>query len=113
MHRAESDLAVAAASILAREAFLRSLYDLKQKYASEFPKGASEAVQAAAVALAKKHQPSILLETVKCHFKTTDAVLAKLKLNRSVLGAEGQAVSKPYVNKFHGRHKKAEAGGGK
>jgi ribonuclease HIII len=96
MHRAEADLAVAAASILAREAFLRSLYDLKAAYGAEFPKGASGAVQDAAVALARKTQPDILLKTCKCHFKTTDAVLAKLGASRSVLGAVGQAVSKPY-----------------
>jgi ribonuclease HIII len=44
-HKAESDLAVAAASVIAREIFLRSLMDLEKQYSLRFPKGASEAVK--------------------------------------------------------------------
>jgi len=93
-HRAESDLAVAAASIIARELFLRSLKQLGDKYKLELPKGASAAVRAVAVDLARKNGPETLLETVKCHFKTTDDVLSELGKDRGVLGPEGQAVSK-------------------
>jgi len=93
-HRAESDLAVAAASVIAREIFLRSLKDFETKYETEFPKGASAGVRDSAVELAGKHGPGILLETAKCHFKTTDAVLKELGQDRSVLGPEGQVLSK-------------------
>lgn len=96
-HKAESDLAVAAASILAREHFLRSLYDLKQKHGVPFPKGASEMVKDVAGELVRKHGPQILLQTAKCHFKTTDMVLAKAGKSRKDLGPGGQAVSKPYT----------------
>ncbi len=94
-HRAESDLAVAAASILAREAFLVSLLQMGKQYEIEIPKGASAAVQDVAVELARKRGPEILLQTVKCHFKTTDTVLNKIGSARSALGPEGQAVSAP------------------
>ena len=60
-----------------------------------YPKGASTAVREAATELIKKHGAEVLLETAKCHFKTTDAVLGELDMDRSVLGPEGQVVSKP------------------
>jgi len=94
--RAEDDLAVAAASVIAREMFLRGLLDMQQKYGVEFKKGASDKVREAAVELVKQHDPTILLETAKCHFKTADVVLAALGTDRKALGPEGQAVSKPY-----------------
>ena len=83
-----------AASVIARETFLRELKNMEEKYKVEFPKGASAAVQESAVALVKGNAPSILLETAKCHFKTTDAVLKKAGTDRSTLGPEGQVVSK-------------------
>jgi ribonuclease HIII len=92
-HRAESDLAVAAASIIAREMFLRSLKDLEQEYGVDFPKGASEAVRESAVGLVKQRGPEILLTVGKTHFKTADAVLAAAGKNRADLGPDGQATS--------------------
>ena len=103
--KAESDLAVAAASIIAREIFLRSLKDLQSKHEVKLPKGASAAVRKAGVELAKKSGPEVLVETAKCHFKTTDAVLGEMNLTRKVLGPDGQAVSKPTA--FRGRTKKS------
>jgi ribonuclease HIII len=100
-HKAESDLAVAAASILAREGFLRSLKEMEKKYGTTLHKGASAAVVESAVEMAKKHGPAVLLETAKCHFKTTDAVLKQVNSTRSALGPEGQAVSKPHEFRFH------------
>jgi ribonuclease HIII len=93
-HRAESDMAVAAASILAREAFLYGLRKAGETAGVQFPKGASDATRAAAQELVRKHGPAALLANVKCHFKVTDAVLASLGLTRSVLGPEGSVVSK-------------------
>ena len=96
-HKAESDMAVAAASIIAREAFLRALVKMAEQYEMEIPKGASATVREAAVKLATARGPEVLVDACKCHFKTTDAVLAAVKSDRSALGPEGQAVSKPYT----------------
>jgi ribonuclease HIII len=93
-HKAESDIAVAAASILAREGFLRSLKRLSDELGVPIPKGASEQVRAVAEGLIRKHGPQILLRTVKCHFRTTDQVLAATGSSRAALGAEGQAISR-------------------
>ena len=47
-HRAEEDLAVAAASILARDEFVKGLAKLEKEFGMRLPKGASAAVDAAA-----------------------------------------------------------------
>jgi ribonuclease HIII len=73
--KAESDPAVAAASILARAGFLRGLRALGKKFDTTFPKGASAQVRTAAQDLVARHGPGVLLETVKGHFRTTDEVL--------------------------------------
>jgi len=93
--RAESDLAVAAASVIAREMFLRALADLAKEFGADFPKGASATVREAAVSLVKQHEPAVLLRTAKCHFKTADTVLAAAGASRGDLGPDGRAVSKP------------------
>ena len=54
-HKAESDLAVAAASIIARDGFVRRLRQLGKEFGVELPKGASAAVEEAAVELVSKH----------------------------------------------------------
>ena len=96
-HRAEADVAVAAASILARAAFLSALDKLHKDYKQQFPKGASAQVQTAAGDLIKKHGPTILLKTAKCHFRTTDQILEKLTIQRKALGPDGMVKSKPYT----------------
>lgn len=97
--KAESDPAVAAASILARAGFLRGLRALREQYKQEFPKGASPQVVEAAVELVKKQGPLVLLDVAKCHFKTADVVLAKAGFSRADLGAEGAAKSKPFTRR--------------
>ena len=92
--KAESDPAVAAASIVARAAFLYALEKMAGKYRQPFPKGASAAVRQSAVSLVKAQGPEVLLETAKCHFRTTDQVLAEAGTDRSALGPEGQVTSK-------------------
>ena len=47
-HKAEEDVAVAAASILARDEFVKRLALLEKQFGQKFPKGASSAVDAAA-----------------------------------------------------------------
>jgi len=93
-HKAESDIAVAAASVLAREAFLRSLLRLGGELGVAAPKGASEQVRAAAVELVRKHGPEALLRACKCHFRTTDQVLAACGKSRADLPPEGRVVSR-------------------
>lgn len=78
--RAEEDVAVAAASILARAEFLRRLSRLSEEYSLSLPKGASEAVQETARQLVQRHpsrkeQTEILRKVAKWHFRTTKAVL--------------------------------------
>lgn len=75
MHKAESDLAVAAASIIARAGFVRGIEKLEATYAQPFPKGASLAVLEAAKTYVAKHGKEKLDEVAKLHFKTTISVL--------------------------------------
>lgn len=73
--KAEDDLAVAAASILARAHFLYKLKDLSEEFGLELPKGASSLVEEAGLKLVKKHGPEILEKVAKTHFKTTEKIL--------------------------------------
>jgi ribonuclease HIII len=76
-HKAESDLAVAAASILARAEFLLRLKRLSDEIGMTLPKGASPAVELAGRLIVKKHGEERLGSVAKLHFKTTQAVLGK------------------------------------
>lgn len=73
--RAEEDLAVAAASILARDEFLRRLRRLSESFEIELPKGAGPQVVVAAKRFVAKHGSERLSEVAKIHFKTTAQVL--------------------------------------
>ena len=73
--QAETDLAVAAASILARAEFLNRLQELSRKMGLELPKGASPLVEEAGCQLVKKYGPDILEQVAKYHFKTTEKIL--------------------------------------
>jgi ribonuclease HIII len=76
--KAESDLAVAAASILARAEFLLRLKRLSSEVGTTLPKGASPAVELAAKMIIKKHGRERLGSVAKLHFKTTQAILASV-----------------------------------
>ncbi len=76
-HRAEADPVVAAASILARAAFLEGLEHLSKQYGMEIPKGASSIVIKTGKALVAREGPKILEQVAKLHFKTKDEVLGK------------------------------------
>jgi ribonuclease HIII len=69
-HKAESDLAVAAASILARNEFVRRLSELSKQFNMTFPKGASTAVDAAAKEFVAKYGAENLAKVAKLHFRT-------------------------------------------
>jgi ribonuclease HIII len=74
-HRAESDLAVAAASILARDEFVRRLGALGKQHGVALPKGASQAVLDAGRELVGKHGRGALAKVAKMHFRTAHRIL--------------------------------------
>lgn len=76
-HRGEEDLVVAAASILARQAFLDGLAKLSSDFSITLPKGASPKVVQAGIQFASKYGRDALPKVGKMHFKTLDAILAK------------------------------------
>ena len=69
-HKAEEDLAVAAASILARDEFVKRLAGLGQDLGVELPKGAGTNVDAVAKELFAKHGVPALAKISKMHFRT-------------------------------------------
>lgn len=69
-HKAEEDLAVAAASILARDEFVQRLKRLEKDFQLALPKGASAAVDAAAKEFVAKHGVENLAKVAKMHFRT-------------------------------------------
>ena len=72
--RAESDIAVAAASILAREGFVNWLELEGKKLGIRLERGASPAVKAAAQKLVESKGPEVLRQLAKVHFRTAHAV---------------------------------------
>lgn len=73
--KAESDPAVAAASVLARAEFLRRLERLSRTIGTKLPKGSSERVEQVARQLVSKFGEEVLQRIAKFHFKTTQHVL--------------------------------------
>ena len=69
-HKAEEDIAVAAASILARDGFVKGLAKLEKDFATKLPKGASAAVDAAAKQFVKERGAGELGKISKLHFRT-------------------------------------------
>lgn len=76
MPKAESDVAVAAASILARDAFLRWLDRAGRQLGVPLPKGASNQVIAAGKALAARLGAAALDDYAKTSFKTMRQIVA-------------------------------------
>ena len=72
--RAEADLAVAAASILARAEFLRALGKLGARYGTQLPKGATNVIGPGRKLVAQ-HGKEALPTVAKMHFKTAGQVL--------------------------------------
>ncbi|MCH8527956.1 MAG: ribonuclease HIII [Kiritimatiellae bacterium] len=73
-HKAESDPAVAAASILARSGFVDAMKTLSDLAGAPLPKGATH-VRPTAETLVKQKGPDILEQIAKTHFRTTRQVL--------------------------------------
>ncbi len=74
-HRAEEDLAVAAASIVARNEYLVRMKQLEKECAMPLPRGASAAVEEAAKSVVARFGPEILPKVSKMHFRTRYRVL--------------------------------------
>src|SRR5262245_6712085 len=80
--RAEEEVAVAAASIIARAEFLRRLQDLSTRYGVALPKGASDMVITAGKEFMRRHGAEALGQVAKLHFRTTASVLGKSSGNQ-------------------------------
>ncbi|HMN23964.1 MAG TPA: ribonuclease HIII [Ignavibacteriaceae bacterium] len=74
-HKAETNIAVAAASILARSRFLEKLRKLSQEYNIALAKGASDLVIEQAKAIINLKGKETLGKIAKLHFKTTKSVI--------------------------------------
>ena len=76
--KAESDPAVAAASVLARDRFVHWLNEVGKRLGVTIPKGASAHVKTAAKQLIMSHGVECLDKVAKTHFKTATEVLGKI-----------------------------------
>jgi ribonuclease HIII len=73
---AEEDIAVAAASILARARFVQQMEQLSRLVGKTLPKGASDPlIVRVGRELVAEHGKDILAEIAKLHFKTTEVIL--------------------------------------
>jgi len=77
--KAESDPAVAAASIIARYQFLQNLKNLSLKIGINLPKGAGNNVLKTGEEIVEKFGKEKLREVAKIHFQTYDKILLKMK----------------------------------
>ncbi|ANH78231.1 ribonuclease HIII [Candidatus Chlamydia sanziniae] len=75
---AEQDVVVAAASILAREAFITTIAKLESFYKVLLPKGAGSRVHAVGKAILREHGRDILTKLCKTHFKTFSEISIKI-----------------------------------
>ncbi len=76
--KAESDVAVAAASILAREAFIDWLRANGREFQKELPRGASAQVKQVGRELVEAHGAEVLRRVAKTHFKTASEIAPDL-----------------------------------
>ncbi len=76
-HRAEEDLVVAAASILARQTFLEGIDSLSEEFGMELPKGASAKTIQSGRRFITKYGREALGKVGKLHFKTLDSILSE------------------------------------
>lgn len=72
--RAESDIAVAAASVLARATFVQKMKTMENFYGCKFPKGCNSIVKTSADGFIKKYGKERLSEVCKTHFKTYNEI---------------------------------------
>ena len=77
--RGEQFISVAAASILARAAFLEAIDRLSEKWGIEVPRGAAPQVDAAGRRLVARHGRETLTKVAKIHFKNFKRVVGRAK----------------------------------
>ena len=104
-HKAESDIAVAVASVIAREIFLRDVAKMSEEIFGSAPPAEGEEkpkvpigssdpkVRALAEEMVRKEGPVWLMNHAKAHFQTTDKVLAACGRTRDDLPEEGRITS--------------------
>jgi ribonuclease HIII len=76
--KAEEDLAVAAASILARAEFLKRLYFLSKDLGVDLPKGSSPLAEETGLKLVKLQGIEALAKAAKLHFKLTERIVKSM-----------------------------------
>jgi len=76
--KAEEDLAVAAASILARAEFLKRLYFLSKGLGVDLPKGSSPPAEETGLKLVKLQGIEALAKAAKMHFKLTERIVKSM-----------------------------------
>ncbi len=92
--RGEEELAVAAASVIAREEFLRALQEASQEWAMDLAKGAGEPTDRAARRFAELHGQEALGQVAKLHFRTTEKLFGT-----SIYGASARPAFRKYKKK--------------
>lgn len=75
IERAEREVSVAAASVVARDRFVSAMATFGEVYGGTFPKGASQEVETFARELVADYGPGALAATAKVHFRTTAKVV--------------------------------------
>ena len=74
--RAESHAAVAAASVIARDAFIGNMVELSEKWAMDLPLGSGSPVPPAMRRFVQLHSPGEMRQVAKIHFKNVQVFLA-------------------------------------
>jgi len=77
MPKAEQNIAVAAASIIARDRYLEKLAKLSKEFKVDLPKGASQNVIEAGKLFVERHGEEKLRKVAKLHFKTTKQIIER------------------------------------
>ena len=76
-HKAEDDLAVAGASILARHEFVHKMEELSEKVGKTLPKGGGAPVDVAALKLVSEQGEDVLGQVAKVHFRNAARALGQ------------------------------------
>ena len=76
-HKAEDDLAVAGASILARHEFVQKIAELSEKTGKTLPKGGGKPVDIAARELVSEQGEAVLGQVAKVHFRNAARALGQ------------------------------------
>ncbi|MCX8094690.1 MAG: ribonuclease HIII [Caldisericia bacterium] len=86
--KGEKDIAIACASIIARDSFLKSILNLEKKWNFSFPKGAGDNVIISGIDFARKFGTQRLNEVAKINFKNYKKILELLSKENLSFGGE-------------------------